>query len=128
MTAVLSVILIVLFFILFLFICKRIAKKLEKLFHIPVIGFFNKLLGGLLGFCEGAVICVIGVFVIRIMLMFSDQPFISDELINGSVVFSAIYNSEILNGIAEVIGIGKNAVNNVSEIVSATVETASTTG
>lgn len=117
-TAVLSVAFIVIFFLLFLFICKRIARKAEKLFHIPVIGFVNKLLGGVLGFLEGAVICLIGIFVIRIMLLFSEQPFISDELINSSVIFSAVYNLEILNNIAEVIGIGKGAVNTAAEIAS----------
>ncbi len=116
--AVLSVVFIAVFFILFLFIFKKVSKKVEKLFHIPVIGFFNKLLGGLLGFLEGCAIVIIGIFVLRISLMFSQDPFITQDMVNSSYIFSAIYNSEILNNIASVIGFGQDALDTLSGAVT----------
>lgn len=117
-TGVLSIILIVLLFIIFLIICKKISKKLERLFHIPIVGTLNRILGGALGFLEGSAVCLIVIFVLKISMAVSGDPIISSELIDGSYVFAAVYNSEVLNGIAEVIGIGKGAAGSVSDMLS----------
>lgn len=117
-TSILNVVLIVVLFLLFFIICKIISKKLEGLFHFPIIGFVNRLFGGALGFCEGAVLCYIGILVCKIALSLSSEPFLSPELISQSIIFGTIYNSEFLNSIADIINMGNNAIDTVKEIAS----------
>jgi uncharacterized membrane protein required for colicin V production len=107
-TSVLSVILMVLLFIIFLFIFKKIAKRAERLFHIPIVGALNGFLGGVLGLIEAAIIVFVGILVIKVMFVFSQDPFIPMDMISNSIVFGTIYNSGIFNNIAAFFGAGKD--------------------
>lgn len=117
-TSVLSAILIILLFIVFLLIFRYIARKAEKLFHIPIVGTLNRILGGALGFIEGAVICIAFAVVCKVAFVFSQDPLISAEMISQSVVFSAVYNHEILNNIAAFLGAGNDLVQSAGNAVS----------
>lgn len=114
-TSILSVILMVLLFIIFIFIFKYIARKAERLFHIPIIGALNRILGGALGFVEGAVICIVAVTACKVAFVFSQDPIISADMISKSVIFSAIYNSEILNNVSSFLGTGKDMVQSAAD-------------
>ncbi len=120
-TSVLSVVLIVLLFIIFLIIFKLIAKKAERLFHIPIVGGLNRFLGGALGFIEAAVICIVGIMVLKVMFVFSSDPFITAETISQSVIFAAIYNSDALESIAEFLGMGNDLVQSASNALETAV-------
>lgn len=116
-TSILSVVFVIVLFIIFMFIFKIIARKLERLFHIPIVGTLNRILGGVLGFAEAAFICVLGIVVLKILFFFSQDPFITPEMISQSVIFSAIYNSDALDNIAGFLGMGKNLTQTASEIL-----------
>ena len=116
-TSVLSVIFVIVLFIVFMFVFKMIARKLERLFHIPIVGALNRILGGALGLAEAALICVLAITVLKVMFFFSEEPFISAELISQSVIFSAIYNSEVLGNITGFLGVGNNLVQTASEVI-----------
>lgn len=116
-TSVLSVIFVIALFIVFMFVFKMVAKKLERIFHIPIVGTLNRILGGALGLAEAALICVVGIMVLKVMFFFSQEPFISAELISQSVIFSAIYNSEALGNITGFLGIGNNLAQTVSGVI-----------
>lgn len=117
-TSVLSVIFVIVLFILFLIIFKYIAKKFERIFHIPIVGMINKILGGILGLCEAAVICFVGIMVIKIMFVFSQDPFITQEMISESAIFSAVYYSDFLNTVAGFLGFGKEIAATASKTVA----------
>ncbi len=120
-TSVLSVILMALLFIIFLFIFKKISNRAERLFHIPVVGALNGFLGGILGLIEAAIIVFVGILVIKVMFVFSQDPFIPMDMISKSIVFSAIYNSEFLNNFAAFFGAGKDIANSASAAVTGAV-------
>ncbi|MCH5298982.1 MAG: CvpA family protein [Ruminococcus sp.] len=127
-TSVLSVILLVVLFIIFILIFKLLSKKFLKLFELPIIRSANKLLGGALGMCEGIIICYIFILVCRIILPFSQEPFISPEMIDSSIIFRTVYYSDFLNTISALITTGSNTVNEVEGIFgTAPVSTEATT-
>ncbi len=114
-TSVLSVIFMIVLFIVFIIVFKYIARRVEVLFHIPVVGAFNRFLGGALGFVEGAVICIVAVAVCKVAFVFSQDPLISADMISNSIIFSAIYNSDILDSVSAFLGTGKDLVQSVTE-------------
>lgn len=116
-TSVLSVIFVIVLFIVFIFIFKIIARKVERLFHIPIVGTLNRILGGALGLAEAVFICVLGITVLKVMFFFSQEPFISEQLISQSVIFSAIYNSEALESVTGFLGVGNNLAQTASEVL-----------
>lgn len=54
---VLSSVLFMVFGILLMLILKQVAKALNKMFKIPIVGTANALLGGLFGLLKGVVVC-----------------------------------------------------------------------
>ncbi len=107
-TAVLSVVLLVMIFVLLILLFKLLSRFVLKLFELPVIKGANAVLGGVLGFLEGFILCVIGVMVLRIVLPFSSEPFISRELIDSSLLFRQLYDFELISGIADAVALGAN--------------------
>lgn len=118
MVSILSVVFIIILFILFLIIFKLIARKAEGLFELPIVGFLNRLLGGVLGLLEAVIICFVGIMVCKIIFVFSQDPFIPAEMISQSVIFSAVYYSDILNTVAGFIGFGNDVVNSAGQAVA----------
>lgn len=117
-TSVMSAVFILILFILFFFIFRYIAKKAEHFFDFPIIGAINRILGGVLGFCEAAIICFLGIVVCRVIFVFSQDPFITMETINQSVIFAAVYHSDILNNIAGFLGAGNDLVQSAGNAAS----------
>lgn len=118
LTAVLSAVLLIVLFIIFILIFKLLSKHFLKLFKLPIIRSVNKLLGGALGMCEGIIVCYIFILVCRIILPFSQEPFISPELIESSFIFKAVYYSDFLNTVSGFLTAGSSAVNEVSGFFS----------
>lgn len=119
LTSVLSVILLIVLFIIFILLFKLLSKKFLRLFELPIIRSANKLLGGALGMCEGIILCYIFILVCRIILPFSQEPFISPEMIESSIIFRTVYYSDFLNTVSGLITMSSNTVNEVKGIFSA---------
>ncbi len=119
MTAVLSVFLLVVLFIILILIFKLLSRKFLKLFELPIIRSVNKLLGGALGMCEGIIVCYIFILVCRIILPFSQEPFIPPEMIESSIIFRTVYYSDFLNTVSQLITMGSNTVDEVKGFFSA---------
>lgn len=113
--SVLSVVLLVVMFIVFLIICKFIARRLVRLFDLPVISAVNRLLGGTLGFLEGAAICLVAILACRVLLPYTAEPLITPEMIDQSIIFKAVYYSDFMNSAAMIFGAGNDTIDTVVE-------------
>lgn len=104
--SVISVAFIILFFIIFMLLLKLvIGRHLLKLFKLPVIKWVNSLLGGILGFGEGVLLVILAIFALKIFMFFSQDPFISQELIDSSYIFKSVYNWDFIASISNIIGL-----------------------
>lgn len=95
--AVISVVLVIVLFIVFGAILGYLARKIERVFHLPVIRSFNRLFGGILGFCEG-LLCIFAIsFMMRLILplVTADIYIFSEDYINTSYLFRFIYNGSL---------------------------------
>lgn len=94
--SVLSTVFAVLLFLVLVLIFRLIGTRLMGfLERLPVLGVLNRILGGALGVCEGAALCVLLIFVLRLMLPYQTGGLITEEMINESVVFKTIYMSNL---------------------------------
>ncbi len=66
---------VLILFVIFEALIQAAAHVLDHVFHLPVLRQVNSLLGGVLGFCKGAVVVLLACAVLQIAL---PQP-ISDE-------------------------------------------------
>ena len=98
-----SCIFLLISFILISLLLKPVQKLLNSIFKLPVIGFINKLLGGVLGLTEGAFFLIVAVAVMRIWMPYSTslQEILTSDNINLSMLFSQIYNNGITNNICD---------------------------
>lgn len=70
--------------VILIFALKFIAGLLSKLFKLPLIGTVNKVLGGVLGACKGAMVLILISTVLR--LIFSDSTDELGQAVNNSFV------------------------------------------
>ncbi|MCL2637791.1 MAG: CvpA family protein [Oscillospiraceae bacterium] len=90
------------FFILFVIIClvtSFIAKKLEIINRIPLVGGVNSFLGGLTGLLKSAVIILLVCIGLNILITITGNNiiFINTMTIEESFIFRHIYNFEFLS-------------------------------
>ena len=94
---------IIILFLIFIILLKLvIGRWLLKIFNLPVIKWVNSLLGFVLGLCEGIIIVIIVISILRMVSFFSGNHAVSEELMDSSIVFSSIYNwnfTEVLSDI-----------------------------
>lgn len=100
LTSIISFFLIIILFILFIVLFKFLIRLINSLFELPILHMFNKALGGVLGIIEGAVFVFLFVVLIKIVLPFTgDDFFITQQMINESIIFKAMYDLNIFNNI-----------------------------
>ncbi len=81
-------------FIILLAAVKFLAKAVNQIFSIPVIGSINATLGGVIGVAKGFVLVFVLVFVIRIAVNAMSGEFwiFNDKLINETYLFRFVYD------------------------------------
>ena len=119
---VISALLIIVLFLIYFLLFKLLSRLFLGVFELPVIHAVNAVFGGILGLAEGIALCFIIILVLRIVLQFSDYTFISEEMIQQSFFFKAVYNSSIISYISEIINVGTNLSQNAAAAVSAATE------
>lgn len=92
-----SVFMTIILFILFILLFKLLGRYFLKLFEAPVIRSINALLGGVLGLCEGVLIVLLVIIIIRISASFTKSVIISKDLIDSSFIFKNVYNLDFLS-------------------------------
>lgn len=71
--------------IIIFIIIKILVKKLARVFKIPVVKQINKLLGGVLGLAEAAIIVFFAVNIFSGVLEFSNPEMLNNPMISGAV-------------------------------------------
>ncbi len=81
-------------FILLIIAVKFLAKAINRIFSIPVIGSINATLGGVIGVAKGVVLIFVLIFVIRIAVNAMSGEFwiFNDKLINETYLFRFVYD------------------------------------
>lgn len=81
-------------FIILLAVVKLLAKAVNRMFNIPVVGSINATLGGVIGVAKGVVLVFVLVFVIRIAVNAMSGEFwiFNDKLINETHLFRFVYD------------------------------------
>jgi len=82
---------VVILFILFEVLIQLVASLLNFIFRLPVLKQINALLGGIFGFCKGAVIVLLLCAVLRVSLPTNIFPAIRQPM--QKVAFSRIYQT-----------------------------------
>lgn len=84
----------VIIFLILLALVKFLARWINRLFSIPVVGSFNALLGGAVGAVKGFILIFITVFVIRVAVnaMLGSFWIFDQQLINDTFLFRFVYN------------------------------------
>lgn len=104
LTSIISFFVIIILFILLSVLFKFLIRLLLNVFELPVLHTVNRLLGGVLGALEGVAVVYLMILLIRLILPFAgDDFFITEQLINQSVLFKAMYNIDIFGGITQLI-------------------------
>lgn len=100
LTSIISFFLIIILFILLLVLFKFLIKLISGLFELPVLHFFNKVLGGVLGAIEGVAFVYLLVVLIKIILPFTGEDFfITQLMIDESIIFKTLYDINIFSSI-----------------------------
>lgn len=88
-----SIIGIILFAVL-IFVVRILAKAINKVFKLPLIGGLNKFLGGVVGGLKGIVISVIFVVIIGLIMSFTENGFLifTEENIEQTYLFKILMN------------------------------------
>ena len=86
---------VVLFFLLFLlcnFLIHLIANALNIVAHLPILGSFNSLLGGLLGAAFGLILCTIVLWTLKLVMpaVYSDYGILPPSEMNRSAIASML--------------------------------------
>lgn len=71
--------------IIIFIIIKILVKKLARVFKIPVVKQINKLLGGVLGLAEAAILVLFAVNIFSGVLEFSNPEMLNNPMISGAV-------------------------------------------
>lgn len=71
--------------IIIFIIIKILVKKLARVFKIPVVKQINKLLGGVLGLAEAAILVFFSVNIFSGVLEFSNPEMLNNPMISGAV-------------------------------------------
>ena len=71
--------------IIIFIIIKILVKKLARVFKIPVVKQINKLLGGVLGLAEAAILVFFAVNIFSGVLEFSNPEMLNNPMISGTV-------------------------------------------
>lgn len=71
--------------IIIFIIIKILVKKLARVFKIPVVKQINKLLGGVLGLAEAAILVFFAVNIFSGVLKFSNPEMLNNPMISGAV-------------------------------------------
>jgi uncharacterized membrane protein required for colicin V production len=91
MTYILNIILIFILFFLFMLVVRFLAKVLNSLFNVPVLGTVNYLLGGVLGIFKGVIIALLLCALISISIkLFGDKWFITNDIVNNTYLYKYV--------------------------------------
>ena len=91
MTYILNIILIFILFFLFMLVVRFLAKVLNSLFNVPVLGTVNTLLGGILGIFKGVIIALLLCALITISIkLFGENWFITDKIVNNTYLYKYV--------------------------------------
>ncbi len=103
LTSIISFFLIIILFILLLVLFKFLIRLINGIFELPVLHTFNRMLGGILGAVEGGAIVYMFVLLIKIILPFAgDDFFITQQMIEESIIFKTMYEINIFNNITQI--------------------------
>ena len=77
------------FFIILMFFVKTLAKIINKIFNLPLIGKLNRFLGGIIGLLKGTIFALIFVMVIMFVISMTENGFLcfTQENVNESIIF-----------------------------------------
>lgn len=84
-TGMLRLVIGVVISIIIFIIIKILVKKLARVFKIPVVKQINKLLGGVLGLAEAAILVFFAVNIFSGVLEFSNPEMLNNPMISGAV-------------------------------------------
>lgn len=102
LTSIISFFVIIILFILLMVLFKLLIKMLLGVFELPVLHMLNRTLGGILGALEAVAIVYLLVILTKLIIPFSgNEFFITQQLINESVIFKAIFDLNIFNSITQ---------------------------
>lgn len=76
-------------FVILMFVVKILAKTVNAVFRLPLIGRLNKFLGGVVGFFKGSIISIIFVTVVLLIMSFFENGFLffTNENIEKTILF-----------------------------------------
>jgi len=95
--ALLRIVLAVLLAVLFLVLIRMLAKVLDVIAKLPVLHQLNGLLGAVVGAVKGVVVILLALAVLRVAVPMMQNPrVLSQENINQSVLFKAVYEHNVL--------------------------------
>lgn len=102
-TGVISTILCIILFIVLSLLLSKLAKVISKVFRLPLIRVVDSIFGAVLGLCEGfiTVTLILMLFNLLLPLFPAQWTFLSQEYIDTSYVFRAIYNGEIISWVQQ---------------------------
>ncbi|MBQ4094111.1 MAG: CvpA family protein [Oscillospiraceae bacterium] len=89
--AVIRIVVFVLVFIVAQFVIRLIARMTGGFNRLPILGFANRLLGGLLGIVMAVMALLVIGAVMSVMLNFVTTPWFNAQVIEGSYLFSQIF-------------------------------------
>jgi len=96
---VLQVLIFMISFTLLMIIVKLVSRSMSIFNKVPVVGSANTLLGGVLGFVQGAFIVVIIVLLVKVIIALTSNELIvlNTPTIEETKIFKEIYNLKIFN-------------------------------
>ncbi|OJU09208.1 MAG: hypothetical protein BGN88_14760 [Clostridiales bacterium 43-6] len=91
MIYILRIILIFVLFTILMFLVRFLAKSINRVFNLPILGTANQILGGVLGIVKGAVVVILLCALISISIkLFGDQGFINQDIVNNTYLYRYI--------------------------------------
>lgn len=94
----LSAIFIFILFVLLLLLFKLvIGRFIIRIVRLPVLKQINAVLGAVFGICEGVIIVILAIILIKMGTTFSENSLISKGLIDSSYLFNSVYNWDFIH-------------------------------
>ncbi|MDD4700110.1 MAG: CvpA family protein [Oscillospiraceae bacterium] len=91
-TALMQAFLTTLIFAVLMFLVRFLAKAINKIFNLPIVGSINKILGGCIGVAKGVVIAAAFCFILSTIISVTNNGFFifTKEAIDSSYIFKYI--------------------------------------
>lgn len=102
LTSIISFFTVIILFLLLMILLKFLIKFILNIFELPGLHMLNRMAGAVLGFAEGVIFTYLIIVLLKLVLPFAGEDFIiTQQLINESIIFRAMYGLDIFSGISQ---------------------------